>query len=60
MDLLEVMAHVRHIVPDQGTQHDRFVGGDPTQHIRRGIWNPLDHVCEMMIIRNPQVDELKP
>jgi len=51
---------MRHIVSDQRAQHERFVATDPTRHIPRGIWYPADHVRKMMVIHNPQVDELKP
>jgi hypothetical protein len=60
LDLVEMMAYMRDVVLDQSAQSDSGIGADPTWHLRCGIWDPSNHVRQMMVVENPEIDELKP
>ncbi len=55
-----MMPQMNQVVFNKKAQADRLVGSNSTGYIDRGIWRSANHVRQVMIVENPEIDEFRP
>src|SRR3954469_2886838 len=55
-----MMPQVRDIILCESAKRDRVVIPDATGHAGSGIWDSTHNMREMMVVENPEVDQVKP
>src|SRR4030095_12983886 len=55
-----MVQQMNEVVFNKKAQADRIVVSNSTGDVHRGVWHSADHVRQMMIVENPEIDEFRP